>query len=905
MAADTTAPGLLVAFDLETTGLSARRNRICEVGAVKFDTSGTVLDRYGSFANPAQPIPVPIQRLTGISDDMVQDAPPPFRVVEELDDFSKNAWFVGHGVPFDVSFCEAEHPGMFHDRVVLDTVDIARIVMPRLDRYSLTSLTALLAVEHDQPHRAWSDAEATMELFMVLCAVAKRLPSEVFEELRALARTGATEQLSHFFEWIASCPSAAFDHVRIPRLEPELPAVPHPVHPSSSRTVQDVVDAALGPEGALSELDRYEYRPEQIEMAHAVSQACERGQSLVVEAGTGTGKTLAYLAPVLAACMKQSVRAVIATHTIALEHQLMDSDLPLARALLDAPLTIALLKGRSNYLSRYQLHHAVEALLRGTFPQHVAKDLWARFLMRMTVWESETTFAERSELHLSHEENQIWPLVAAEGESDSRLTRAEDIREDGHYVEHARAHALAADVVVTSHALLVVDALRDHALLGDFQMLVIDEAHHLEDVATDQLTVMLDLTAALRKWKGSAVKLLPPSMETASGTIIHALELATNAARQVARATPSSDTGSGIRARVPAGEPSSSQLSQLSDQLQIVRTTSRELLAGVEETPLPFPEDPESDMLVATLRMLVETTSRWEEPGDHHVRWIELSDSSVRCAIAPTSVQDDLQELMDHPATTILTSATLSVGGTFTFFRERAGLANVHELIVDRTDRDFLSHASCCIVKDIPPYDAKEYEEQFASLCVDIARELKGHCIVLFTSYTALRRCHQRIADTLEREEIAVLGQSVDGTLYQIVQNFRANPRAILLGTGAMWEGIDLPGNVAKCVIVAKLPFPVPTDPLHQARSEQYRSPFMQYFLPLAALRLKQGFGRLVRSEHDRGVVVIADSRIRTKEYGRAFLATLPAVAVVEEDVADVAAYVGKSALGMTDASSM
>ncbi|MGC8461168.1 MAG: helicase C-terminal domain-containing protein [Candidatus Dormibacteria bacterium] len=886
------SPGTLVAFDLETTGLSARKNRICEIGAVKFDPAGTVLDRYGSFANPAQPIPVPIQRLTGISDSMVQDAPPPFRVVEELHDFSVNAWFVGHGVPFDVSFCEAEHPGMFHDRVVLDTVDIARIVLPRLDRYSLTALSTLLAVDHDQPHRAWSDAEATMELFMVLCAVTKRLPMEIFEELCSLAGSGATSSLAYFFDWIASCPPTQFSHVQIPQLEAQPPTVHHPVHPAAERSIQDVVDRALGPDGALAELKNYEYRPEQIEMAHAVSQACDRGQSLVVEAGTGTGKTLAYLTPVLASCMKESVRAVIATHTIALEHQLIDNDLPLARALLDAPLTIALLKGRSNYLSKYKLHHAVRELLKGSFPGHVAKDLWTRFLMRMIVWESETTFAERSELHLSHEESQIWSLVAAEGEFDARISRPEDIRDDSYYVEHARAHALAADVVVTSHALLVVDALREHALLGEFSLLVIDEAHHLEDVTTDQLTVMLDLTAVLKKWKGSAARLLPPMMETACGTITHALELATNAARQVARATPSSDSGSGIRARVPAGDTSTSHLAQLHEQIGIVRTVARELLAGIEETPLPFPDDPESDMLVLTLRTLIESTSRWEEPGDHHVRWIELSDSSVRCAIAPTSVQRDLQELMAHPATTILTSATLSVGGTFTFFRERAGLGDIHELIVNRTDRDFLSHASCCIVKDIPPYDAKEYEEQFAELCIEVARTLKGHCIVLFTSYTALRRCHQRIVDTLEHEEIAVLGQSVDGTLYQIVQNFRSNPRAILLGTGAMWEGIDLPGNIAQCVIVAKLPFPVPTEPLHQARSEQYRSPFMQYFLPLAALRLKQGFGRLIRSEHDKGVVVIADSRIRTKEYGRAFLSTLPAVAVVEEDRGAVADYV-------------
>ena len=278
-------------------------------------------------------------------------------------------------------------------------------------------------------------------------------------------------------------------------------------------------------------------------------------------------------------------------------------------------------------------------------------------------------------------------------------------------------------------------------------------------------------------------------------------------------------------------------------------------------------------------------------PG--HVSWMELRAEQAELRDAPVAPGEGLGSgLLDRARTTVLTSATLAVAGDFGFIRERLGLrARTDELALS-SPFDYLSQALCVLITDIPPYDDPGYEPVLAALTSDIAQRLGGRTIGLFTGYGTLRRIRDLSARRLAGSQIATLGQGVDGTRRQLLASFQANPRTLLLGTSTFWEGIDVPGDGLQCVIIAKLPFAVPTDPLVRARVAELSDPFGAYVLPQAVIRLRQGFGRLIRSSRDRGVVVIADSRLQTRDYARRFLEALPPAAVFREPSDRVAARV-------------
>jgi Rad3-related DNA helicase len=239
----------------------------------------------------------------------------------------------------------------------------------------------------------------------------------------------------------------------------------------------------------------------------------------------------------------------------------------------------------------------------------------------------------------------------------------------------------------------------------------------------------------------------------------------------------------------------------------------------------------------------------------------------------------------------IATSATIAVGGDFEFIRSRLGLDGADELLLS-SPYDFLEQALCILPSDVPPYDDPDHDRALATMIGDTAERLGGSTLALFTGYSPLRRVHALLGPRLESNGIALLGQGLDGTRRQILSSFLANQRTVLLGTSSFWEGIDVPGDALRCVVIAKLPFAVPTDPLVRARTESLTDPFGQYILPQAVLRLRQGFGRLIRRGADRGAVVLCDERLRTREYGERFLDALPPSTLAALPVADVGAAV-------------
>jgi len=920
-----------VAFDLETTGLSPKTDRVIEVGAVRFSLRGEKRRDLQLFVDAGVPVPLPVQRLTGISDQDLAGQPSPVEAIAQLAEFCRGAELVGHGAVFDLAFCAVLLPEAFAHRQALDTLEVARIVLPLAQSHNLGALCQLLGLSHERPHRALSDARATAGLLEALLAAAAEIRPSTLGEMRRVAAQADTP-LRHFF---------ALADPR--RRAGARPAVEHPAaagegggwlptgvevasaHPAAAADLTALESAAagqtepqallsgslpevsvrlVGPAGAMGQSPEYEYREAQEQMSRAVAQSLERGGRLLVEAGTGVGKTLGYLAPLALWIERGGGRAVVATHTVTLQEQLAGRDLPALQRLLPRPLTWAVLKGRSHYVSLRRLRRY---LRRGDVGPR-GPDLDAiRFKLKLLRWLELSSSGDRDELHLGSTERELWRQVESTGD-DCLGSRCVHWADRSCPMVAARQRAGAAELVVTNHALLLTDSAAEAGLLGDYEALVVDEAHHLEEAATrvgGHRVLGADVAVSLDR--------LP---RVADPNLAARLDACRDAAHRLF------GEAKGLLAeRLGAGEGAPSGTISLGDEVrqeQRLQTVIRaghhavtalrrgaEALRGADparsfESPSPGDDRPDEEVTLTaaaldTWARAIEEVLLRPRPG--HVAWLELRAEQAELRDAPVAAGRELGAgLLDHARTTVLTSATLAVAGDFSFIRQRLGLeARTEELAVG-SPFDFLTQALCVLITDMPPYDDPGYEPALAGMTGEIARRLGGRTLGLFTGYGTLRRVRDMVSRRLTGAQVAVLAQGVDGTRRQLLTSFLQSPRTLLLGTATFWEGIDVPGDALQCVVIAKLPFAVPTDPLVKARTDGLSDPFGAYILPEAVIRLRQGFGRLIRSITDSGVVVIADSRLGTRDYARRFLEALPPAEVVRETAeaapARVAAFV-------------
>ena len=930
----------LVAFDLETTGLSAKTERVIEVGAVRFGLDGRVAAELQLFADPGIPVPLGVQRLTGISSADLAGQPSPVEAVAQLAGFCEGAELVGHGSAFDLAFCSQLVPASFGRREAFDTLELARILLPVAASHNLGALARLLGLRHERPHRALSDAQATAALFGWLLEEAAALRAPTFAEMHRVADQAATP-LARFFDLAAAgrvstsfapaTPGAATHPAggegttetaagateAAAGATAAATAVSEGGDPSDAERASllsgSLAEAAVrlvGPGGRLAERPGYEYREAQEQMARAVAQSLDRGGRLLVEAGTGVGKTLAYLAPLALWAERGGGRAVVATHTITLQEQLVQRDLPALQANLPRPLGGAMLKGRSHYISlrRFQRH-----LRRGDLAPRGPDLEVIRFKLKLLRWLDLTHTGDRAELHLGSTERDLWRAV--ESTSDDCLgSVCANWRSGACHLVSARRLAATAELVVTNHALLLSDEPAEGRLLGDYGALVVDEAHHLEESATQARGHRLRAADVVRP-----IDRLPGIADPSLAAALDACRDAANGLFGETKGLLAERLGGGGGA--PTGslsvtddllaEPRLQPLVRNAHHAVAVLGRAAEALraagpASFEADLLPQPERSEEELaLVASA--LEGAAAAVDEVLLHrregHVAWLELRAEQAELRDAPVAAGAELGAgILDAARTVVLTSATLAIAGDFGFIRERLGLGGRTEELALASPFDYLSQALCVLVTDIPPYDAPEYEQALASITAEIARRLGGRTLGLFTGYGALRRIRDLAGRRLAGSQISVLGQGLDGTRRQLLTSFVENPRTLLLGTGTFWEGIDVPGDALQCVLIAKLPFAVPTDPLVRARTAGLHDPFGEYVLPEAVIRLRQGFGRLIRSGTDRGVVVIADSRLQSRDYARRFLEALPPAAVAREPVSAVAArvagFVGGSADG-------
>jgi len=684
----------------------------------------------------------------------------------------------------------------------------------------------------------------------------------------------------------------------------------------------DVV-AALGEHGPVAGvLGAYEDRPSQRDMAAHIADAYNDGGVVLLEAGTGVGKSFAYLVPALAWSRANRERTVVSTNTINLQEQLVGKDLPmLARALEEGDYrpTYALLKGWRNYLCLSRLE-----LAQGS-QQSLLEPERAQELDGLVGWAARTSDGTLGDLPVAPSP-EVWDEVSAESDLCTRLRCPHFER---CFLFRARRRAAEADVVVVNHHLFCADlAVRqasdnweEAAVLPPYQRLILDEAHHLEDVAAAHLGVQVS-SRAVRRLLGrfdrggrGLVQALAAELLT-GGDLLARASLDVLQLQLVPAIADTRRTADALFARlfllladVPGGvlrvdeafaeDPVWEQ--GLTAELGGTLTAFRRLRDAVEiiADRLGAAETSERrTQLVQEIRGVLRRLERIADglsqtlhpiPGPPVVRWIERTDAraqQVALHAVPLDLAPILREtIFDRQRTVVLTSATLAAGGEFTFLERRTGLATPPSPVTVRevlpSPFDFGAQCLFGIPTDIPDVrdDELGHDQAVAQVVEDLAAASDGGMFVLFTSHAALRRLASALrgGGLASRWPLMVQGEAPRD---QLLRRFRESGRAILLGTDSFWEGVDVPGRALRALVLGKLPFKVPSEPLTAARlerlAEQGEDGFWSYLLPHAALKLKQGFGRLIRSRQDVGVVVLLDRRVVTKRYGPAILDSLP-----------------------------
>jgi ATP-dependent DNA helicase DinG len=627
----------------------------------------------------------------------------------------------------------------------------------------------------------------------------------------------------------------------------------------------DPIDEILGPEGGLARsLTSFEYRPSQVRMAHLIRRAIHEKVPAVVEAGTGTGKTLGYLVPLFLSGKK----TVISTATKTLQEQIFSKDIPLLSLAAGHPIDAMLMKGRKNYLCLYRYHqHLARPTLFKT-RKEVAQD-------RIQQWLERTRFADRAELSWMRDDDPLWDAIS----STSDQCLGSECPEWGKcFLNTLRWHAARAQFVIVNHHLFFADLMVKRSGFGEiiprFQVVLFDEAHSIEEIATSYLGIsvstsqLLDLAADLKSEMGkkerSGRKGLEMSLDLVRTGCEHLREML-GKGDEKGRLAP--ETIAAIR--VGPGREIQEGLKTLLGNIPSDQTTGEGTVSNLLKRSTELGEGLE--------RILTLHDPQW-------ITWYESRRRTLVLHGSPLEIAGSMQELLYQKIPGVLfTSATLSTRGNFDYLKERLGLSQEVLTEVYPSHFDFAHQSVLYVPRDLPVPGDSAFVPKIAERIKELLNISEGRALVLFTSYQNMDLVHHYLMGNIPY----ALFKQGEGPRSALLEEFRNDTHSVLLATGSFWEGVDVPGESLSSLIIDKLPFDSPGDPLVAARIDLIRSrqenPFMKYQLPSAIIALKQGLGRLIRSNTDRGLLSVLDSRLLTSRYGRFFLESLPKIPLTSD----------------------
>ena len=853
-------------------------------------------------------------------------------VANELEAFVGDLPIVGHNIRFDLGFLQKQIPFSYNE--VIDTYELASILLPNASRYNLGALGKQLGVALPATHRALDDARATHGVFSRLYEMARALPLDLIAEIVQLGEPIDWDGNYIFQEILRGQAKEGIQAKKIKSKKQTFddgndryPPLENSETPNALNAEE--VASILEYGGPFSQyFESYEHRPEQVEMLKVVTNALSNGNHLMVEAGTGVGKSFAYLVPAALFAIQNNTRVVVSTNTINLQDQLIQKDIPDLRAALKLDLRAAVMKGRGNYLCPRRFEN-----LRQYGPRNADE---MRVLAKVLVWQMQNESGDRNELNLNgNPEREVWLKISAE---DDACTTDTCIKRTGGACPFHRAKSAAqtAHLLIVNHALLLSDVATGSKVLPEYSYLIVDEAHHLESATTNALSFRLtqfDMERMLKEIGGSNAgvlgRVLGETKDTLRPSDFGLLQ------QKISRATDMAfrlqeqnreffNTLSEFASLQREGQPQSNYSWQ-ARVLPATRTlphwddveikwdetggTMNFLLNALEEIHKAASdlysdghdnlEDVISD-IGNVYRRLNESynnmTGMISQPNQGLVYWIEVNPRGEKLSLnaAPLRVGPMIEENIWHQkASVILTSATLTAHNEFQYLRNTLGADEADELQLG-SPFDYESSTLLYVANDIPEPNVSGYQQMLDRSLIATAKATGGRMLVLFTSYTALKKTAQAITGPLAREDIYVYEQGDGASPNALLESFKSTERAVLLGTRSFWEGVDVPGNALSVVVITKLPFDVPTDPLIAARSEMYEDSFNEYYLPEAILKFRQGFGRLIRTASDRGIVAILDRRVLTKQYGRLFLESLPHCTIKQGPSVNLAREAGK-----------
>lgn len=680
------------------------------------------------------------------------------------------------------------------------------------------------------------------------------------------------------------------------------------------------------PGGPLERVQQgYESRPSQADMAERVAAALWSGQVAAIEAGTGTGKSLAYVIPAALWSRETGQRVVISTHTINLQEQLIHNDIPLARQTIGGTIKAMLVKGRSNYLCWRRIQETQHGMGRFAREERAALQEILRATPRVK-------YGDRSEFSMPITDA-IWSSVASDGES---CLRGACPYQEMCFIQKLRRDASTAELLVVNHFLFLADvALKGTAsggggVLPPYGALIVDEAHHIEDVATEyfgreadgrdwqrlweevyrrqgrrphgHLVTLREFVAGLETMPDRAARL--QAIDEAVDPVLGAMERGAQWFDMVARMVRADGSRDAAETRLRVREgfcavPGFEELALGLDDLSTVAGEARQCIRRVCQGLQSNPAVESSPNALGALMALAACADRSEAmvslagdviggPRKGHVAWLECrpSEGGLRGRLLerPLSVSEPFfRQVIEPLDAAVFTSATLAAGGSLAYWGSRVGLDHIHPQ--DRLEAvipspfPYREQVYLAVPSDLPEPDGPGFVTRAAGFLAKAMKFTGGRAFLLFTSYSMLTETYVMLCDELKAAGLTVLRQGED-TRAALLARFKESGRGVLFGTNSFWEGVDVPGEALSCVVMVKLPFAVPSEPLQQARAEEVehsgRSPFVELALPQAALRFKQGFGRLIRRRTDRGAVLVLDRRLMIKPYGAVFLRSLP-----------------------------